>query len=468
MAGYQNQSLDNVLDTGSHLNPDQARTIAQLFQDVANGLPPAISTSMFQNSIQSVKDLARVLVDFFNHGLKNFKIDVSLVLARQFNFHRNYPLALINSITRLGRQNLDENEMLMFVDLTVRICQELGGARNLMTSSLVDILLQWTMPRMNKRLELQQAKVALDLVKKVSLSISMDSKYSFQFLYHQIRARLIGASKSDFQEDSNYGNFCFETKSVLLDILILLSRIKLPSFSSADSDYVLEGDLYVDVEANNNISDLVKEGAKHKIQADVNSSVNSHSEDVVSKKSDIETIRQGSKENSDPVENNGLTLPRPSAPSIKLFTPKMFEEETKTPACTLSHARQVNSSFEVTPYQDPIDKLFHNQRDDEDVLGYLNSPNGGYSIPVQNNSCIGKDPRCTIILDGKDVSLLHARVKQVDGGVKLETLSKTHRVKLNGGLVLYGRELAMKDKDVVEIGKEKFTWNLHPNNIATY
>ena len=43
----------------------------------------------------------------------------------------------------------------MFVDLTVRICQELGGTRNLMTSSLVNILLQWTMPRMNKRLVLQ-------------------------------------------------------------------------------------------------------------------------------------------------------------------------------------------------------------------------------------------------------------------------------------------------------------------------
>lgn len=468
MAAYQNQSLDNVLDTGSQLSPDQARTIAQLFQDVANGLPPAMSTSMFQNSIQSVKDLARVLVDFFNHGLKNFKIEVSLVLARQFNFHRNYPLALINSITRLGRQNLDENEMLMFVDLTVRICQELGGARNLMTSSLVDILLQWTMPRMNKRLELQQAKVALDLVKKVSLSISMDSKYSFQFLYHQIRARLIGASKSDFQEDSNYGTFCFETKSVLLDILIVLSRIKSPSFASNDSDYVLEGDLYVDVEANNNISELVKEGSKHKVQADVNSSVHSHSEEVLSRMSDKDIIRESYKDKSDLVESPSLTTPRPSAPSIKLLTPKMFEIESKTIADTSLQAKEVHSAFEVTPYQDPIDQIFHNQRDDEDVLGYLNSPNGGYSIPVQNYSCIGKDPRCTIILDGKDVSLLHARVKQVDDGVKLETLSKTHRVKLNGSLILYGRELAMKDKDVVEIGKEKFTWNMHPNSAATY
>ena len=131
---------------------------------------------------------------------------------------------------------------------------------------------------------------------KVSLSISMDSKYSFQFLYHQIRARLIGASKSDFQEDSNYGNFCFETKSVLLDILIVPSRIKLPSFSSTDSDYVLEGDLYVDVEANNNISELVKEGSKHKVHADVNSSVNSYKEDVLSRKSDIDIIHESSKD----------------------------------------------------------------------------------------------------------------------------------------------------------------------------
>ena len=276
---------------------------------------------------------------------------MSLILARQFNFHRNYPLALIHSITSLGRQNLDEKEMAMFVDLTVRICQELGCARNLMTSSLVDILLQWTMPRLNKKLELQQAKVSLDLVKKVSRSISMDSKYSFQFLYHQIRARLIGASKSDFQEDSNYGNFCFETKSVLLDILIVLSRIKLPSFESSESDYVLEADLDVDVEANNNISDLVNEGSKHKIEADINSSY-VNTEDIISKKTDIETLRDSSNDYSDQKAKLSprLSLPRPSAPSIKLLTPGMFEEEPDILAST-SLVREVNSSFEVTPYQ---------------------------------------------------------------------------------------------------------------------
>ena len=46
----------------------------------------------------------------------------------------------------------------------------------------------------------------------MSPSISIDSKYSFQFPYRQIRAKLIRTSKSDFQENSNYGNLRFETK----------------------------------------------------------------------------------------------------------------------------------------------------------------------------------------------------------------------------------------------------------------
>ena len=163
MAGYQNQSLDNILDSGSHLN--QNSELHPVGQGLGQGLGGLFQPrpEEFQGNILQEKVSSFLIC--------SFKIDVSLVLARQFNFHRNYPLALINSITRLGRQNLDENEMLMFVDLTVRICQELGGARNLMTSSLVDILLQWTMPRMNKRLEVQQARVALDLVKKVNSNV---------------------------------------------------------------------------------------------------------------------------------------------------------------------------------------------------------------------------------------------------------------------------------------------------------
>ena len=53
---------------------DQSKSIVQMFQDVANGLPPAMSTAMFQCSIQSVKELAKILSDFFKHGLLSHQV----------------------------------------------------------------------------------------------------------------------------------------------------------------------------------------------------------------------------------------------------------------------------------------------------------------------------------------------------------------------------------------------------------
>ena len=48
---------------------DAGRTIVQMFQDISHGLPPAMSTNMFQCSIQSVKKLSKILLEFFTHGL---------------------------------------------------------------------------------------------------------------------------------------------------------------------------------------------------------------------------------------------------------------------------------------------------------------------------------------------------------------------------------------------------------------
>ena len=54
----------------------EQKTIAQMFEDVSHGLPPAISTLMFQSSLQSVKELAKVLVEFFKHGLSTNKVTI--------------------------------------------------------------------------------------------------------------------------------------------------------------------------------------------------------------------------------------------------------------------------------------------------------------------------------------------------------------------------------------------------------
>ena len=70
-----------------------------------------------------------------------------------------------------------------------------------------------------------------------------------------------------------------------------------------------------------------------------------------------------------------------------------------------------------------------------------------------------RDPRCTVILDGKEVSRLHARIKQEDDVVKLETLSRTNKVKINGSLINFGTDSLLKDDDIVQIGMETFNWN---------
>ena len=85
-----------------------------------------------------------------------------------------------------------------------------------------------------------------------------DSKYSFQFVYHQIRARLLGSSKTDFSQESNYGVLCYETKSILLDILIAMCRLKDPKSPGGfflEPRLVMAGSVKpVEVEENNNTS----------------------------------------------------------------------------------------------------------------------------------------------------------------------------------------------------------------------
>ena len=61
------QDDDQVSGAGDHVH--DSNPIQQMFSDVMNGLPPAMSTAMFQHSIQSVKQLSTVLMDFFKHGL---------------------------------------------------------------------------------------------------------------------------------------------------------------------------------------------------------------------------------------------------------------------------------------------------------------------------------------------------------------------------------------------------------------
>jgi len=446
---------------------DPGRSIVQMFQDISHGLPPAMSTNMFQCSIQSVKKLSKILLEFFSHGLLTQQVEAALILAKQFNFHRNYPLALASSLTNLAKQDLIQTQLFTFVDLLVSIYHDLGAARSLLTSPLVDIVLHWTLPKFNKRSELSQCKAALDLVKKTGQFILEEGCQSFQFLYHQVRARLLSSSKSDIKDDSNYGNFCYETKSVILDIIIVLSRVT-ETVSLLDFVFPVEQELKVTDKTaernNNNFNLLGNEGDDSSrklvtLEPFLNSNQENKDKDNGMPKSDVRKEYSLRLNNS---SRSSCAWSMKAKSAIQLLTPQMLKNNLDV------YIEPVESEeLTVTPYQDPIDKIFHSQGvDNEQILGYLNSPNGGYSIPVQNNSCIGKDPRCTVILDGKDVSLLHARVvQQNDENIKLETLTRTHKVKVNGSLIYFGSESILGENDVVEIGKESFTWNSKLNNI---
>ena len=285
-----------------------------------------------------------------------------MVLARQFSFHRNYPLALLTSVTSLARLSLARAELLVFAELVLQLCAELGPARGLLTSALVDVVLQWTRPRTNKRTEQLHARAALGLVRKVAVIICGDSRQSFQFLYHQLRARLLDASKCDDHEDT-YGNFCMETKGILLDIIILMSRTR-SSSSELEGEFELVSDLDVEPDTNNNSQEAAKNGTI--LELNSSSVLDGRTVEEVSRRSDVEVLR-------DPVttETNAnmttanvttvtsvttvstLTSPCRSVSSVRLLTPGMIEEDSKS---FVASGRQramsmAARSCEVTPYQ---------------------------------------------------------------------------------------------------------------------
>ena len=76
-----------------------------------------------------------------------------------------------------------------------------------------------------------------------------------------------------------------------------------------------------------------------------------------------------------------------------------------------------------------------------------------------NKLPVCRDPRCTVILEGREVSRLHARVSRAEAGVSLEPLSRSHRVTINGDTLEFGAEAVLMDNDTVQFGKETFTWN---------
>ena len=190
------------------------------------------------------------------------------------------------------------------------------------------MILQWTMPQINKKQEMSQTSMALKLVQTAGGFIWRDSMYSFQFVYHQIRARLLSASKSDSsQASADFGGLCYEAKSVLMDILIVMVRLQ------EREGFYLEPGLVMDMaekvvgEENNNAKSEKQEEKEEKGEEGY---------EVVSYYSGL--------------ERSAMTLS-----PVKLLTPKMIEDDVQS--------TRSNSSAETNTVEEELE----DDEEEEDV-----------------------------------------------------------------------------------------------------
>jgi len=109
--------------------------------------------------------------------------------------------------------------------------------------------------------------------------------------------------------------------------------------------------------------------------------------------------------------------------------------------------------FENSVSQEPTNGK---DRRDGHVLGHLVSTVTEMTYPVFDKSIIGRDTTCSIILPGKEVSRLHARIMCSHGEISIESMSKTNKIRINGSTI--EKEAILIDEDRVQVGREVFIW----------
>merc|ERR1719470_513801 len=72
------------------------------------------------------------------------------------------------------------------------------------------------------------------------------------------------------------------------------------------------------------------------------------------------------------------------------------------------------------------------QKENLNLLGHLVSQESGFYFPVSDNTTVGRDSSCSIMLPGREVSRLHARLFYREGEVLVETVSQINKVRING------------------------------------
>jgi len=93
-----------------------------------------------------------------------------------------------------------------------------------------------------------------------------------------------------------------------------------------------------------------------------------------------------------------------------LVSPAMFEESVGQAALATSEENQKLASDMLEKNIASAQATLTTKKENLNMLGYLVSQETGFYFPVSDNSTIGRDSSCSIMLPGREVSRLHARV----------------------------------------------------------
>ena len=159
---YNSQGLVRQTDS---LNSSQANLISQpvsdcsldlsledmvpkMFLAMSNGLHPSLVTEMFQN-FKSLKQLVQLMTNIFSHGVKADQVETSIVMAKQFNSHKYYTMAMVDSMDVLLRSHA-RLDIGLLVTLLSDVYEILGSGRDSLTPLLVDTLVKQVSPTVDK------------------------------------------------------------------------------------------------------------------------------------------------------------------------------------------------------------------------------------------------------------------------------------------------------------------------------
>jgi len=420
-------------------------SIPQLFLVISNGLHPGLATELVLTIVESLTQLSQYLTSVFTYGLKTRQVDTAVVIVEQFREKNKYhDMALVYSMNTVIQSRIDVIAMASFMATVYKKLDRTGS----LTPLIVDTLIRWISPStMNKKKEVIQARAAKQLVQQAGSDMCRSSVSSYVLVYSQVRAGLLG------------GGLWAETREVLLDMMVVMGRQMFPG----EDKFVVK---IHEEDVTNIANDVQKHLKSESAFSDKEESVPAE-EEVKKVKSDIKDGNLGGvsfidsgfvcsfaadiakiKETNTKVEKQGDEHDDLDADTSKihLISPAMFEEVA---------AEMV--PVDLAPDVLHLDGICLSE--DKKVLGQLLSTDSGRIYPVTDQSTIGRSSVCSIMVSGREVSRVHARVVVIDDKVAIESLSKTNKIRINGKVSPGDQEVRLMDGDSIQVGREMFVWH---------